>query len=132
MFASGWASLKTLMTEVLAPVPAATCKGVRFIQSCELGASGHSSIILATRDEGGLNRAMAWRMVMPLKEEDLATILARYWNVFRPSGSARNIQFNFCQSFASMRRKRMTRVDDAPLEAGFEDAMVDIMFLLER
>ena len=65
------------MTELEAPVPAATWRGARLKQSRDLGASGHNSIILCMRNEGGLNLAHRCKIVIPFNEDDLATRAAR-------------------------------------------------------
>ena len=45
---------------------------------------------------------------MLLKEEDLATSLARNWNASLSSDLRRNMLYSLSQSLASMRRKRKT------------------------
>ena len=93
-------------------MPAATWSGHLPKQCREGSASGHNSTILDINNDGGLNREVAWRRVMPLKLLDFATSAARRLNCCRPTSSVKNMLFIFLQSLASMSLKSMSRVDD--------------------
>mmetsp|Transcript_25416 Transcript_25416/g.53681 ORF Transcript_25416/g.53681 Transcript_25416/m.53681 type:complete len:139 (+) Transcript_25416:1342-1758(+) len=108
--------MSNFSTAVLAPVLAATCKGVLSKQSRDLGALGHNFIMLLNRTEGGLNLAQTWMIDIPF----FCTSAAILWNICSPRVLEKKVLLTFFQLFAFMSSNSSVKEEDGLLGAGFD------------